>query len=233
MGERLWLKKSTEILEQFIALHPKIIDLSLDRVHDLLARLDHPEDKLPPVIHIAGTNGKGSVLAFLKAIFEAAGLRVHAYISPHLVKFHERITLAGEMIDEDALYNLLKEVEQVNDNRPITFFEITSCAAFLSFSRVKADILLLETGLGGRLDATNVVKHPLASVITPIGMDHQQYLGDTLAKIANEKAHIQKKACHSIIAKQDPVALGVATEYAKNIGAKTHIAGQDFHYENL
>src|SRR6476661_1809852 len=156
------------VLERLNRLHPKIIDLSLDRTWRLLERLGHPERRLPPVIHVAGTNGKGSVIAYLRAMLEAAGYRVHVYTSPHLVRFHERIRLAGELIEEDALLAALDECERANRGEPITFFEITTAAAFLACSRTPADIVLLETGLGGRLDATNVILRPAATAITPI-----------------------------------------------------------------
>src|SRR5882724_13369506 len=172
------------VLERLSKLHPKLIDLSLDRVCRLLDALGNPERRLPPVVHVAGTNGKGSVIAFLRAMLEAAGYRVHVYISPHLVRFHERIRLAGKLIEEPALLALLKECEGANGAEPITFFEITTCAAFLEFARTPADILLLETGLGGRLDSTNVIARPLATVLMPISFDHTQHLGGTLAKIA-------------------------------------------------
>jgi len=171
---------SDAILARLLTLHPKVIDLTLDRVQRLLARLGHPERACPPVIHIAGTNGKGSTQAMLRAGLEAAGETVHAYTSPHLARFHERIRVAGRLIEEGALAALLEECERVNDGAPITFFEITTVAAFLAFARAKADRLLLEVGLGGRLDATNVVDAPRLTVITPVSWDHEQYLGDTL-----------------------------------------------------
>ncbi|NQU58276.1 MAG: bifunctional folylpolyglutamate synthase/dihydrofolate synthase, partial [Rhodospirillales bacterium] len=163
-----------------MGLHPKVIDLTLDRIETLLARLGNPESRLPPVIHVAGTNGKGSVIAALRAMLEAAGLRVHVYTSPHLVCFNERIRLAGKIIEDDHLSAILEECESANDGDPITYFEITTAAAFLAFARTPGDVVLLETGLGGRLDATNVIDKPALTIITPISMDHQQYLGDTL-----------------------------------------------------
>ncbi|MBC7135786.1 MAG: bifunctional folylpolyglutamate synthase/dihydrofolate synthase, partial [Oceanibaculum nanhaiense] len=162
------------ILERLQKLHPKLIDLSLDRMHRLLEALGHPERTLPPVIHIAGTNGKGSTLAYLRAIYEAAGYKVHAYTSPHLVRFNERFHVAGAEIADAPLAAILEECERANGDSPITLFEITTAAAFLAFSRTPADVLILETGLGGRLDATNVVERPLATVITSISMDHMQ-----------------------------------------------------------
>tara|TARA_E500000331_G_scaffold356942_1_gene416868 strand:+ start:1243 stop:2538 length:1296 start_codon:yes stop_codon:yes gene_type:complete len=180
------------VFSRLIALHPKLIDLSLGRVIHLLGKLNQPHQRLPPVVHVAGTNGKGSVIATMKACLEADGRRVHVYTSPHLVHFHERISLCGTHITEDNLVQLLEECEAVNDGAPITFFEITTVAAFLAFSRTPADILLLETGLGGRLDATNLIAKPRLTVLTPISMDHQQFLGDTLTAIAYEKAGILK-----------------------------------------
>ena len=184
---------SDAVLERMMTLHPKVIDLVMDRVERLLAALGNPERSLPPVIHIAGTNGKGSTQAMIRAGLEAGGSLVHAYTSPHLARFHERIRLAGALISEDALTALLDECVQANGPDEITFFEITTCAAFLAFSRVQADYTLLEVGLGGRLDATNVVEKPLLTVITPVSIDHQQYLGETLAEIAGEKAGIIKR----------------------------------------
>jgi dihydrofolate synthase / folylpolyglutamate synthase len=190
------------VLARFGTLHPKRIDavdsntLSLDRIERLLAALGNPEDKLPPVVHVAGTNGKGSTIATLRACLEAAGYRVHVYTSPHLVRFNERIRVAGELIEDAALIALLEECEQVNAGQPITFFEVATCAAFLAFSRIPADVALLETGLGGRLDTTNVVRHPAATAITPISLDHQAFLGDTIAQIAGEKAGILKRGNH-------------------------------------
>jgi dihydrofolate synthase/folylpolyglutamate synthase len=157
-------------------LHPKIIDLSLDRVWRLMEKIGHPEQRLPPVVHVAGTNGKGSVIAYLRAMLEAAGKRVHVYTSPHLVRFHERIRLNGTLISESDLLQLLEECEAANGGTPITFFEITTCAAFLAFARMPADILLMEVGLGGRLDATNVIDRPLLTVQMPISFDHMQFL---------------------------------------------------------
>lgn len=200
---------TTEILERLKKLHPKVIDLSLGRINRLLRDLGNPHHRLAPVIHVAGTNGKGSTVAYLRAIFEAAGYRVHAYISPHLVHFNERIRLAGQLIEDGLLAQLLMECERINDGKPITFFEITTAAAFLAFAQTKADIVLLETGLGGRLDATNVIDHPLLSIITPISFDHMAYLGSTLAKIASEKAGIMKKGVPAVISAQPDEAMQV------------------------
>src|SRR5579863_7977100 len=207
------------VLERLSKLHPKLIDLSLDRTWRLLERLGHPELKVPPVVHVAGTNGKGSVIAYLRAMLEAAGYRVHAYISPHLVRFHERIRLAGSLIGEDQLLDLLEECERVNGGEPITFFEITTAAAFLAFARAPADILLLETGLGGRLDATNVLARPAVTAITPVSLDHQRFLGDTVAAIAGEKAGILKPGRPAILAPQLPEAQAVIERRASALGA--------------
>src|SRR6266513_2346403 len=193
---------SDRVLARLTQLHPKKIDLSLARIERLLVALGNPQDRLPPAVHVAGTNGKGSTLATLRACLEAGGYRVHAYTSPHLVRFHERIRLAGELIDEDALLALLEECERANGGEPITFFEITTAAAFLAFARTPADIILLETGLGGRLDATNVLPRPAATAITTISLDHQAFLGDTIAAIAGEKAGILKPGVPAIIGPQ-------------------------------
>ncbi|MGC2854989.1 bifunctional folylpolyglutamate synthase/dihydrofolate synthase [Novispirillum sp. DQ9] len=217
------------ILERLLGLHPKVIDLSLDRVLRLLGELGNPQDALPPVIHVAGTNGKGSVIAFLRAFLEAAGLRVHVYTSPHLVRFNERIRLAGEIISDAALSDLLEEVERVNDGKPITFFEVTTCAAFLAFSRVPADVVLLETGLGGRLDATNVVRRPAMTVLTPIGMDHEQYLGGRIEAIAAEKAHILKPASPCVFAKQERKVAQIIELRSLEVGAPTFAEGKEWH----
>jgi dihydrofolate synthase/folylpolyglutamate synthase len=222
------LALSDAILTRLLSLHPKIIDLSLGRMQAILEKLGHPERNLPPVIHVAGTNGKGSTVAYLRHIMEAAGLKVHAYTSPHLVKFHERIRVAGELIPEGDLTALLEECEQVNAGEPITFFEITTAAAFLAFSRTPADYLVLEVGLGGRLDATNVIDRPELCVITTIDYDHQQYLGDTLTLIAGEKAGILKRGRPAVIGVQ-PDEARIAIEAAgERVRAALHIAGQDW-----
>jgi dihydrofolate synthase / folylpolyglutamate synthase len=219
---------SDAILTRLLSLHPKIIDLNLDRMHRILERLGHPEKNLPPVIHIAGTNGKGSTLAFLRAIMEAAGLRVHAYTSPHLVKFHERIRVSGQLISDPELSELLEECEVANAGEPITFFEITTAAAFLAFARTPADYLLLEVGLGGRLDATNVTPPPKACCITSIGLDHQQFLGDTLALIAREKAGILKQHVPCVIGSMPQEARDAIEAVAERTGAPLLISGQDW-----
>jgi dihydrofolate synthase/folylpolyglutamate synthase len=212
-----------------MTLHPKVIDLTMDRVHRLLAVLGNPERHLPPVIHIAGTNGKGSTQAMIRAGLEAGGARVHAYTSPHLARFHERIRLAGELISEPALTALLDECVAANGPDEITFFEITTCAAFLAFSRTPADFTLLEVGLGGRLDATNVVDHPKLTIITPVSLDHQQYLGETLPEIAGEKAGIIKRGVPVIVGPQDEAGLTVIEARAARAGAPVLAFGQHWH----
>jgi dihydrofolate synthase/folylpolyglutamate synthase len=214
------------ILERMMTLHPKVIDLTLDRVHRLLAALGHPERRLPPVIHIAGTNGKGSTQAMIRAGLEAAGQRVHAYTSPHLARFHERIRLAGELISEPDLSALLDECVQANGPDEITFFEITTCAAFLAFARTPADWTLLEVGLGGRLDATNVVQDPRLTIITPVSLDHQAYLGDTVAAIAGEKAGIIKRGVPLVVGPQTAEGLAVIEARAARLGAPVLAFGQ-------
>ena len=221
--------KSDMILERLMSLHPKIIDLTLDRMMRLLNLLDNPEKIIPPVIHIAGTNGKGSTQAMIRAGLEASGDICHAYTSPHLARFHERIFLAGSIIEEIDLANYLSECEKVNGNTPITYFEITTCAALLAFSEKNADYTLLEVGLGGRLYATNVIDQPKITVITPISIDHQQYLGDTLAEIASEKAGILKRNCFAIIGPQEEEALAVIEARAYEVGATCKIYGQHWH----
>ena len=220
------------ILARLTALHPKRIDLSLDRVQRLLAALDHPERKLPPVIHVAGTNGKGSTIAFMRATLEAAGKRVHAYTSPHLVRFNERYRLGtqgeGRFVSDDELSAALEECERANAEAPITVFEITTAVGLLLFARHPADVLLMEVGLGGRLDATNVVDHPLATIITRVAVDHTDFLGDTLDKIATEKAGILKRGTPAIIAAQARDALAAIERQAAKVSAPLKIAGEDW-----
>jgi len=220
------------LLERLKALHPQSIDLSLGRIERLLAGLGHPERKLPPVIHVAGTNGKGSLIAFVRAIAEALGKRVHVYTSPHLVNFHERVVLAGPHgaapITEDRLVECLARAEAANAGELITLFEITTAAAFLAFAETPADLLLLETGLGGRLDATNVVEKPIATSITPISIDHVSFLGHTLTAIAGEKAGILKPGVPCIVGRQGTEALKVIEARAEEIGVPPHVFGRDF-----
>ena len=224
--------RSDVILERLTKLHPKLIDLSLERIVRLLERLGNPQNLLPTTFHIAGTNGKGSVSAYLRAMLEAAGYGVHAYTSPHLVRFHERIRLAAHPhsieIDETYLAALLDECERMNDGEPITFFEITTVAALLAFARSNADALILEVGMGGRYDTTNVVERPAITIITPIDLDHQAFLGDTIALIAGEKAGILKPGVPAIIGLQKDEAREVIEARAAAIGAPLFIAGQDF-----
>ena len=219
---------SDAILDRLLSLHPKIIDLTLDRVWRLLAAMGNPQHALPPVVHIAGTNGKGSTLAMLRAGMEAGGKSVHAYTSPHLARFHERVRIAGELISEPALAAVLEECEQVNGDQPITFFEITTVAAYVAFARAQADYTLLEVGLGGRLDATNVIDRPALTVITPVSIDHQQYLGETLEEIAFEKAGILKPGIPCVVGPQPDAAREVIEARAAKLGAPLFIHGQDW-----
>lgn len=223
--------KSDQILARLMALHPKKIDLSLGRMHAILARLGHPEKKLPPVVHIAGTNGKGSTIATLRAIAEAAGHRVHVYTSPHLVRFGERIRLAGQLIDEETLAVLLERVETAAGDDPITYFEVTTAAALLAFAETPADLCILEVGLGGRLDATNVVENPAAVGITPVSLDHQQFLGDTLQEIAAEKAGIIKPGTPLVVGSQKKVGLDVIKTIADAHGVTPHLIDEAWHVE--
>ncbi|HJV42054.1 bifunctional folylpolyglutamate synthase/dihydrofolate synthase, partial [Caulobacter sp.] len=200
------LRAHDAALERLRALHPKLIDLSLDRMRRLCAALGDPQDRLPPVIHVAGTNGKGSTVAYLRAMAEAAGLKVHVFTSPHLVRFAERIRLAGTLITDDHLADVLDRVEAANAGQEITFFEITTAAAFVAFAEVPADLCIVEVGLGGILDATNVIQRPAVSVIAPVDIDHREFLGDTIAKIAVEKAGIIKPDAPVVSARQDPEA---------------------------
>ncbi len=224
---------SDRLLAELKLLHPKLIDLSLGRVERLLAKLGNPHERLPPVVHVAGTNGKGSLTAYLKAMIEAAGKRTHVYTSPHLVRFHERIELAGadgkaQPIGEEDLVDVLMRTQAVNSGDDITQFEITTAAAFLAFSEHPADVLLLEVGLGGRLDATNVVARPALGVITPISMDHADKLGATLPRIAAEKAGILKPGMTCVVAQQEPDVLDVIERVAERVGARLVTWGRDF-----
>jgi len=219
------LKAALQKLEH---LHPKKIDLGLSRIQRVLKKLGHPEHNLPPTVHIAGTNGKGSTAAFLRAMALAQGLRVHVYTSPHLVSFCERIVLAGEMISEDVLLDILNRVQTDNDGKPLSFFEATTAAAFLAFSESPADLLILEVGLGGRFDATNVIDHPAAVAITPIDYDHAEFLGRDLAGIAREKAGIFKPHTPAFSAGQSPVVRAVLETEAAKAHTKLESMGEHF-----
>jgi dihydrofolate synthase/folylpolyglutamate synthase len=220
---------SDVILDRMMALHPKIIDLTLDRMWRLLDALGNPQEHLPPVIHVAGTNGKGSTLAMIRAGLEADGKRCHVYTSPHLARFHERIRLAGDLISEAYLAEVLDECYAANGGEPITYFEITTCAALLAFARTPADYCLLEVGLGGRLDATNVVDKPALTVITPVSIDHQQYLGETLGQIAFEKAGILKREVPCVVGPQGDAALEAIEARAARLAAPLIAQGQHWH----
>ncbi len=221
--------RSDVILQRMMSLHPKIIDLTLDRVWRLLDRLGNPQDRLPPVIHIAGTNGKGSTLAMIRAGLEGTGRKVHAYTSPHLTRFHERIYLAGALISEPDLTAVLDECHAANAGEEITYFEITTCAALLAMSRIPADYTLLEVGLGGRLDATNVVGRPALTIITPVSMDHEGFLGDTLSRIAAEKAGILKPGTSCVVGPQQDAAQEVIEAVAARVGAPLLAHAQHWH----
>ena len=196
--KRVVMNQIDSIVSRIMGLHPKRIDLSLDRVQRLLGALGHPERKLPPVIHVAGTNGKGSTIAFLRAILEAAGKSVHTYTSPHLVRFNERFRIGargeGHLVSDDELAAALQECERANAGAPITVFELTTAAGLSIFAHHPADVLLLEVGLGGRLDATNVIDKPLASIITRVSVDHTDFLGDSLGKLRAKRPEYSSAA---------------------------------------
>ena len=228
------MSRTDAIVQRLLALHPNRlseadqINLKLDRIERLLDDLGRPQDRLPPVIHVAGTNGKGSVIAFLRAFLEASGKRVHVFTSPDLVHFRERIRLAGKLVSAQKLNAAFSRCEQVNAGQPITFFEMTVAAAFLLFSEKEADYLLLEVGLGGRYDATNVIEHPLGSVIAPVSIDHVEFLGSDLGGIAREKAGILKRGSKAVIGRQTDAALAVIEEEASKLGVVPFVAGRDF-----
>ncbi len=223
------MSRTDAILRRLLTLHPnKLIDLRLDRIERLLADLGRPQDRLPPVIHVAGTNGKGSTIAYLRAFLEAAGKRVHVYTSPHLVHFRERIRLAGALVSARQLNAALTRAEEVNAGKPITYFEITTAAAILLFSQIEADYLLLEVGLGGRFDATNIVSGPLGAVITPVSLDHVEFLGHELAGIAREKAGILKQGSPAVVARQEDAAIDAIQDEAAKLAVTPFVAGQDF-----
>ncbi|MGV3492185.1 MAG: bifunctional folylpolyglutamate synthase/dihydrofolate synthase [Devosia sp.] len=222
------VSRTDAILKRLLSLHPKLIDLSLDRIERLLDKIGHPEDRLPPVIHVAGTNGKGSTIAYLRAFLEASGKKVHVMTSPHLVRFNERIRLAGKLVSSRKLNQALEFCEQANGGDPTTFFEITTAAAFKLFSEVKADYLLLETGMGGTYDASNVVKHPLGVIITPVDYDHQSFLGNTVGEIAVSKAGILKRGALAVFGRQRDEGRAVLVRAAARLGITPLILGEDF-----
>jgi len=221
------------ILSRLERLFPTKVALGLDRMGALLRALGNPHLSLPPAIHIAGTNGKGSTVAFLRSILEAAGKRVHVYTSPHLVRFNERIRIAGSLIHDDELADLLGEVEETNGGRPITFFEVTTAAAFLAFARHAADFAIIETGMGGRLDATNVIPAPAVTALTPISLDHTTYLGETVDLIAREKAGILRASVPAAIGPQPAAAMTALAGEAEQIGARQFAYGREWQVEAL
>ena len=226
---------ASQRIDALMEIHPKGYDLSLERIRNLLGKLGNPQDKLPPVIHFAGTNGKGSTIAFTRSILEAAGLAVHVHTSPHLVNWHERYRLGrrggggGTLVDDTVLSDAIRRVAEANDGLPITVFEVLTAVTFVLFSEQQGDVCLIEVGLGGRFDATNVMQTTALSVITPVSIDHQAFLGDTLAKIAFEKAGIIKPGTPVVIGDQQDEALDVIERQAARNRCKTLIAGQDFH----
>ncbi|MBD8066377.1 bifunctional folylpolyglutamate synthase/dihydrofolate synthase [Devosia sp. PTR5] len=223
------MSRTDAILARLSRLHPKLIDLSLDRMLPLLEKFGNPQDHLPPVIHVAGTNAKGSTIAYLRAFLEAAGKTVHVYNSPHLVRFNERIRLAGTLVDTKRLDAALEETEAMNAGAGITFFEVTTVTAFKLFAETPADFLLLETGMGGTYDTTNVVKHPLGTIITPIDYDHQGFLGNTLGEIASNKAGILKRGARAVMGLQQDEARKVLARQAHRLGITPLWQGEDFH----
>ena len=223
------MSRTDAILARLSKLHPRLIDLSLDRMIPLLEKLGNPQDHLPPTTHVAGTNAKGSTIAYLRAFLEAAGKTVHVYNSPHLVRFNERIRLAGTLVGTRKLNAALEEVEQVNNGDPITFFEVTTVTAFKLFADTPADFLLLETGMGGTYDTTNVVRHPLGTIITPIDYDHQGFLGNSLAEIALNKAGILKRGSKAVMGIQHEEARAVLERAARRLGISPVWQNEDFH----
>ena len=222
------MSRAEAVILRLESLFPKLIDLSLDRLRRLLAALGDPQARMPPVIHVAGTNGKGSTCAFLRAIGEAGGKRVHVYTSPHLVAFRERIRLAGRLVEDEVLAAVIEEVAAVNAGAPITVFEVLVAAAFVLFARVPADLCVVEVGLGGRFDATNLVAAPVACAITSISLDHQEFLGDTLAAIAGEKAGIIKPGVPVVTGGQAPEVMTVLEAQAAQAGARLLARGRDW-----
>jgi dihydrofolate synthase/folylpolyglutamate synthase len=222
------MSRTDAILKRLTALYPRFMDLQLDRERRLLAELGHPELRLPPVIHVAGTNGKGSTVAYLRAMLEAAGKRVHVFTSPHLVRFNERIRLAGKLVPSRRLNAKLEEVERINAGQPITQFEITTSAAMQLFAETPADYLLLEVGMGGSFDSTNIVDHPLGVIITPVDYDHQAYLGNTIAEIASNKAGILKRGSLAVIGRQRDEGLKAIERAAAKLKVTPFVQGRDY-----
>ena len=221
------------IVARLHSLYPRLIDLSLDRLRDLLAKLGSPERRLPPIVHVAGTNGKGSTCAFVRAMGEAAGWRVHVYTSPHLVRFNERIRIAGHLVSDDELAATLERIEQVNDGAPITVFEVITAAALCLFTEHPAELCVLEVGLGGRGDATNIIERPAACAITSISLDHRDMLGDTVAKIAEEKAGIIKPGVPVAVGEQTAPARQVLQATAERLGAPLWLRGREWELDGL
>ena len=230
---RRYERRAAAALDRLAALHPKLIDLGLERTFHLLNKLGNPHHDLPLAIHVAGTNGKGSVIALMRAMAEAVGLRVHVYSSPHLCRFNERIRLAGNLIGDGPLADLLEEVEQANGDTPVTFFEVTTAAAMVAFAREPADLLLLETGLGGTLDSTNVLDAPMATVITPIARDHEHFLGSEISEIARQKAGIMRSGSPCFVSHQQASAALAISAHAASIGTSLIMAGVDFDWQDL
>ncbi|MCS6761755.1 MAG: bifunctional folylpolyglutamate synthase/dihydrofolate synthase [Candidatus Devosia symbiotica] len=226
------MSRTDAILKRLSLLHPKLIDLSLARMMSLLDAMGRPQNKLPLVIHVAGTNAKGSTIAYLRAFLEAAGKRVHVYNSPHLVRFNERIRLASKLVDTRRLNEVLEQIEAINAGQPITFFEVTTVAAMVLYAKTEADYLLLETGMGGTYDTTNIVDHPLGVIITPVDLDHQGFLGKTIAEIAVSKAGILKRGSKAVIGLQREAGRAVIDRAARRLGVRPLYQGADFHGAN-
>ena len=222
------MSRTDAILKRLTALYPKFMDLDLGRQHRLLADLGHPERRLPPVIHVAGTNAKGSTIAYLRAMLEAAGKRVHVYTSPHLVRFNERVRLAGKLVSTRRINDALEEVERINAGKPITQFEITTSAALKLFAETPADFLLLEVGLGGDFDSTNVIDHPLGTIITPVDFDHQKWLGHTIKEIASHKAGILKRGAPAVVGRQRDEGLSEIERAAAKLKIVPFVQGRDY-----
>ena len=222
--------RADRALERLALLHPKLIDLGLGRTLRLLEKLGNPHHGLAPTIHVAGTNAKGSVIALMRAMAENAGLCVNTYVSPHLCRFNERIRIGGKLIDDGRLAALLEEVERVNAGEQITYFEITTAAAFLAFARAPGDLLLLETGLGGEFDSTNVIDRPAACVITPVARDHEHFLGSEIAGIARAKAGIIKRDVPCVSAAQETEVAAVLDATATANNTRIAALGRDIHF---